>query len=138
VAGSQPERFQEVEGVGPTVSAALAGWFAPGGPGEGVLEDLADAGVDAELPAPRVAAGTGPLAGRSVVVTGTIEGYSREEAEAAVRAAGGKPAGSVSKKTDFVVAGPGAGSKLTKAQALGVPIVAPEAFSELLRTGEAP
>ncbi|HTK46216.1 MAG TPA: NAD-dependent DNA ligase LigA [Patescibacteria group bacterium] len=138
VAGASPERFQEIEGVGPTVAAALATWFAPGGPGEGVLEDLADAGVEAELPEPRVATGAGPLAGRTVVVTGSIEGYSREEAEAAIRAAGGKPAGSVSKKTDFLVAGPGAGSKLAKAEELGVPVVAPEAFAELLRTGSTP
>ena len=132
VAATAPERFQEIEGVGPTVSAALAAWFAPGGPGEGVLEDLADAGVEAELPAPRVAASGGPLAGRTVVVTGSIEGWSREQAEAAIRAAGGKPAGSVSKKTDYVVAGPGAGSKLAKAEELGVPVIAPEHFAALL------
>ena len=135
VAGGSPERFQEVVGVGPTVSAALAAWFAPGGPGDGVLEDLADAGVDAEVPAPRVAASGGPLAGKTVVVTGAIEGYSREEAEAAIRAAGGKPAGSVSKKTDFLVAGPGAGSKLARAEELGVPVIAPDGFAELLRSG---
>jgi DNA ligase (NAD+) len=132
VAGSSPERFQELAGVGPTVSGALATWFAPGGPGEGVLEDLADAGVEAELPAPRAAAATGPLAGKSVVVTGTIEGFSREEAEEAVRAAGGKPVGSVSKKTDYVVAGPGAGSKLTKAQELGIPVLDADGFRALL------
>jgi DNA ligase (NAD+) len=135
VAGEQPERFQEMEGVGPTLSTALATWFEPGGPGEGVLEDLAAAGVEAELPAPRVAAAGGPLAGKTVVVTGSIEGWSRDAAEAAIRAAGGKPAGSVSKKTDFVVAGPGAGSKLAKAEELGVPVVAPEGFEELLRSG---
>jgi DNA ligase (NAD+) len=135
VAGEQPERFLEMDGVGPTLSTALATWFAPGGPGEGVLEDLAAAGVDAELPEPRVAAAGGPLAGKTVVVTGSIEGWSREDAEAAIRAAGGKPAGSVSKKTDFLVAGPGAGSKLARAEELGVPVVAPEAFDELLRTG---
>jgi DNA ligase (NAD+) len=137
VAGATPERFQEIEGVGPTVSAALAAWFAPGGPGEGVLEDLADAGVEAELPAPRQAAGGGPLAGKTVVVTGSIEGYSREEAEAAIRAAGGKPGSSVSKKTDYVVAGPGAGSKLAKAEELRVPVIAPERFPALL-AGELP
>jgi len=135
VAGGSPERFQEIEGVGPTVSTALAAWFAPGGPGEGVLEDLADAGVVAELPAPRAAAAVGPLTGKTVVITGSIEGWSREDAEAAIRAAGGKPAGSVSKKTDFVVAGPGAGSKLAKAEELGVPVIPPEGFDELLRTG---
>ena len=78
------------------------------------------------------AAGDGPLAGKTVVVTGTIEGFSREEAEEAVRAAGGKPAGSVSKKTDLVVAGPGAGSKLAKAAELGVRVVDADGFRRLL------
>jgi DNA ligase (NAD+) len=98
-----------------------------------VLEDLADAGVEPEIPSQRAAAGTGPLAGRNVVVTGSIEGYSREEAEEAVRAAGAKPAGSVSRKTDYVVAGPGAGSKLAKAQELGVTVVEAADFERLLR-----
>lgn len=133
VAAEAPERFQEIEGVGPTVSTALATWFGPGGAGEGVLEDLADAGVEVELPAPRSAAALdGPLVGKTVVVTGTIEGFSREDAEEAVRAAGGKPAGSVSKKTDYVVAGPGAGSKLAKARELGVPVLDVEGFKALL------
>jgi len=137
VAGESPERFEEIEGVGPTVSAALAAWFGPGGPGEGVLEDLADAGVEVELPAPREAAVEGPLTGRTVVVTGSIEGFSREEAEAAIRAAGGKPGGSVSKNTDYVVAGPGAGTKLAKAEQLGITVVPPEGFEALL-AGRAP
>jgi DNA ligase (NAD+) len=132
VARDEPERFTEIEGIGPTVSAALAAWFAPGGAGDGVLEDLADAGVEAELPAPRAAASAGPLAGKTVVVTGSIEGFSREGAEEAIRAAGGKPAGSVSKKTDYVVAGEGAGSKLAKAQELGLPILDGEGFRRLL------
>jgi DNA ligase (NAD+) len=135
VAANDPDRFQELEGVGPTVGAALASWFAPGGPGEGVLEDLADAGVEAELPEPRIAAAEGPLAGNTVVVTGSIEGFSREEAEAAIRAAGGKPGGSVSKKTDYVVAGPGAGSKLAKAEELGIPILDADGFRKLLEDG---
>ncbi len=135
IAADEPARFEEVEGIGPTVSAALAAWFGPDGPGRGVLEDLADAGVVVDVPAPRPAGSDtadGPLAGMTVVVTGTIEGFSREEAEAAVRAAGGKPAGSVSKKTDYVVAGPGAGSKLAKAEALGVPILDADGFRGLL------
>ncbi len=139
IATDSPERFAEVEGVGPTVSAALATWFGPDGPGEGVLADLDDAGVEAELPAPRPAgaesAPEGPLAGKTVVVTGSIEGFSREEAEQAVRDAGGKPGSSVSKKTDYVVAGPGAGSKLTKAEELEVPILDADGFRRLL-TGE--
>jgi DNA ligase (NAD+) len=72
-----------------------------------------------------------------VVVTGSLEGFSREEAEDAVRAAGGKPAGSVSRKTDFLVAGPGAGSKLQKATDLGVTVLDEEGFLRLL-AGEVP
>jgi DNA ligase (NAD+) len=136
-ARDHPERFEEIEGVGPTVGASLAAWFAPGGAGEGVLEDLVDAGVEPELPAPRAAAASGPLDGRTVVVTGTLEGWSREEAEAAIRAAGGKPGGSVSRKTDYVVAGPGAGSKLAKAQELGVAVLDEDGFQRLL-AGEEP
>ncbi|HEX2625821.1 MAG TPA: NAD-dependent DNA ligase LigA, partial [Candidatus Limnocylindrales bacterium] len=133
VAEEDPDTFKELDGVGPVLAAALATYFGPGGAGEGVLEDLADAGVEAELPAPRAAGAVdGPLAGKTVVVTGTIEGFSREEAEEAVRAAGGKPAGSVSKKTDYVVAGPGAGSKLAKAQELGVAVLDAEGFKALL------
>ena len=65
-------------------------------------------------------------------MTGTLEGFSREEAESAIRAAGGKPGGSVSKKTDYVVAGEGAGSKLAKAQELGVPVLDADGFRRLL------
>ncbi|MDQ3128351.1 MAG: NAD-dependent DNA ligase LigA [Chloroflexota bacterium] len=137
VATEEPERFAEVAGIGPTVSSALAAWFATDGPGRGVLEDLADAGVEPDVPAPRPAAGgesaaTGPLAGKTVVVSGTIEGYSREEAEQAVRDAGGKASGSVSKKTDYLVAGPGAGSKLVKAETLGVAVLDAAGFRMLL------
>ncbi len=72
-----------------------------------------------------------------MVVTGSLEGLSREEAEEAVRAAGGKPAGSVSKKTDYLVTGPGAGSKLQKATELGVTVLDEAGFLRLL-AGEAP
>jgi DNA ligase (NAD+) len=131
VAREAPDRFQEVEGVGPTVAASIAGYFGDG-EGAGVLDDLADARVEPEAPAIVAAAAGGPLTGKTVVVTGTIEGFSREEAEDAVRAAGGKAAGSVSRKTDYVVAGEGAGSKLAKAQELGIPILDADAFRKLL------
>jgi DNA ligase (NAD+) len=137
IATNSPDRFAEIDGVGPTVSAALAAWFGPGGAGEGVLKDLDDAGIEAELPAPRTAAAAGPLTGKSVVVTGTLEGFSRQEAEDAIRAAGGKPAASVSKKTDYVVAGESAGSKLAKAQELGVRVLDADGFRALL-AGETP
>jgi DNA ligase (NAD+) len=135
-ATNESERFQELEGIGPTLTASLATFFGTGGAGTGVLEDLAAAGVDVDLPAPRATAGEGPLAGKTVVVTGAIEGFSREEAEAAIRAAGGKPGSSVSRKTDYVVAGPGAGSKLAKAEELGLDILDADGFRALLDGGE--
>jgi DNA ligase (NAD+) len=132
------DAFEEVYGVGPTVATSLAAYFGPDGPGGEVLRDLAAAGIEPELPEPRAPdAEAGPLAGKTVVVTGTLEGFSRQEAEEAVRAAGGKPGGSVSKKTDYVVAGESAGSKLAKAQELGVPVLDEAGFRRLL-VGERP
>jgi DNA ligase (NAD+) len=139
VAADEPDALTEVIGIGPTVAAAIARWFTDEATRDG-LRELVDAGVVPERPVPPPAgeaAAEGPLAGKTVVVTGTIEGFSREEAEAAVRAAGGKPAGSVSKRTDYVVAGPGAGSKLAKAQELGVPILDADGLRALL-AGEPP
>ena len=75
---------------------------------------------------------TGPLAGKTVVVTGTLSGWDRPAAEEAIRAAGGKAAGSVSKNTSYVVAGEGAGSKLAKDTELGVPVLDEEGFRNLL------
>lgn len=132
VATEEPGRFEEIDGIGPTVGAALAAWLGADGPGRGVLADLAAAGVEVDLPSPRVAAPAGPLAGMTIVVTGTLQGLNREEAETAIRAAGGKPGGSVSKKTDYLVAGESAGSKLDRAQELGVPILDEDGFQRLL------
>jgi DNA ligase (NAD+) len=81
------------------------------------------------------AAAGGVLAGITVVATGSLEGFSREGAQEAILAAGGKAASSVSKKTDFVAAGPGAGSKLGKAEALGVRIIDAAQFRLLLEGG---
>jgi DNA ligase (NAD+) len=134
VATAEPDSLREVAGIGPNVAAAIGDWFASPATG-GILGELVDAGVVPDRPAvvaDEAEADSGPLAGKIVVVTGSLEGFSREEAEAAIRAAGGKPAGSVSKKTDYVVAGPGAGSKLAKAESLGIPILDEEAFRQLL------
>jgi DNA ligase (NAD+) len=79
----------------------------------------------------------GPLAGKTVVVTGTLAGWDRPAAEEAIRAAGGHAAGSVSKKTSYVVAGENAGSKMAKATELGVPVVDEDGFRRLL-AGEEP
>ncbi len=139
VATESPEALTEVEGIGPLVAAAVARYFADPLTG-GALTELVEVGVVPERPAvppPGEAADVGPLAGKSVVVTGTLEGFTRPEAEEAIRAAGGKPAGSVSKKTDYVVAGESAGSKLAKAQELGVPVLDEVGFRQLL-AGETP
>ncbi len=139
-AAAGPEGFEQVPGVGPTVAAVLVRYFTDPATAA-VLPDLIEAGVEPARPEPPPALGepgaAGPLAGRSVVVTGTLPGFSREEAEAAIRAAGGKAAGSVSAKTDYLVAGENAGSKLAKAESLGVPILDEEGFRRLL-AGEAP
>jgi DNA ligase (NAD+) len=129
----EPDTFTEVPGIGPTVAAALGRWFADDATRQ-VLRELVEVGVVPERPVVRpVGEGSaGPLEGRTLVVTGTLEGYKREEAEEAIRAAGGKVAGSVSKKTDYVVAGENAGSKLAKAQEFGVPILDEAGFRRLL------
>jgi DNA ligase (NAD+) len=134
----EPDTFTEVPGIGPTVAAALGRWFADEATRD-VLRELVEVGVVPERPAVRPAGEsptTGPLEGRTLVVTGTLEGFSRQEAEEAIRAAGGKPSGSVSKKTNYLVAGESAGSKLTKAQELGVPVLDEAGFRRVL-AGEA-
>jgi DNA ligase (NAD+) len=138
LAGIGPEAYEAVYGIGPTVAVSLAAYFSPDGPGGDVLRDLAEVGVEPELPAARAPdAGGGPLEGKTIVVTGTLPGFSRQAAEEAIRDAGGKSAGSVSKKTDYVVAGESAGSKLAKAQELGVEVLDEDGFRRLL-AGELP
>ena len=134
IATESPDTLQEVNGIGPTVSAAMTGWFSDPATADALLE-IVLAGVVPERPVVRddlEDSAAGPLAGKTVVVTGTMDGFSREEAEDAVRAAGGKPAGSVSKKTDYLVAGPGAGSKLAKATELAIPVLDEDGFRRLL------
>jgi DNA ligase (NAD+) len=133
LATEDPEALTEVPGIGPTVATALDRWFTDEATRD-VLRELVEVGVVPERPVLRPVGegGTGPLDGRTLVVTGTLPGFTRPEAEEAIRAAGGKPAGSVSKRTDYVVAGENAGSKLAKAQELGVPVIDEDAFRRLL------
>lgn len=125
-----------VEGVGPVIAESVHRFFADGANRE-LVGRLVAAGVNTEGPERSVLPQT--LAGRSVVVTGTLGGFSREEAEDAIKARGGKSPGSVSKRTFAVVVGdePGA-SKLTKAETLGVPVLDEAAFVQLLETGDLP
>jgi DNA ligase (NAD+) len=129
----EPDRFTEVPGIGPTVATALGRWFVDEATRD-VLAELVEVGVVPERPVVRPAGEKSlqPLEGKTLVVTGTLEGWSRPEAEAAIRGAGGKPAGSVSKKTDYLVAGESAGSKLAKAQELGIPIIDEAGLRRLL------
>lgn len=133
LATDEPETLTEVPGIGPTVASALNRWFTDEATRD-VLRELVDVGLVPERPVVRPAGegGVGPLDGKTLVVTGTLEGFSRPEAEEAIRAAGGKPVGSVSKKTDYLVAGESAGSKLAKAQELGVPILDEDGLRRLL------
>jgi DNA ligase (NAD+) len=109
--------LQAVPDVGRTIAAHIAGFFAEAHNRE-VIRGLLDAGIHWDAPAEPV--GAQPLAGKSYVITGTLEGMTREEAKAALEALGAKVSESVSKKTTAVIAGEAAGSKLAKAQALGV------------------
>ncbi|HET6824767.1 MAG TPA: helix-hairpin-helix domain-containing protein, partial [Amnibacterium sp.] len=132
------EELAAVDGVGPIIAEALVDWFAVDWHVE-ILDRWAAAGVQLATPGHpgpgEAQAEQGLLAGLSVVVTGTIEGFSRESAEEAILAAGGKAASSVSKRTAFVVAGPGAGTKLQKAEQLGVPLLDADGFRVLLEQG---
>src|SRR5262245_361136 len=124
-----------VDGVGPTIAASLREWFLVDWH-RAIIAKWRDAGVRLEDPDwdPNRAAAR-LLAGVSVVITGTLDGMSRDEAGEAVRQAGGKVTSSVSKKTSFVVAGESAGSKYDKAVELGVPILDEAAFRVLLEQG---
>lgn len=124
------EELTAVPGIGAVVAESIVRYFADEHTG-GTLRDLLEAGVEAEAPTVRPA-GDGPLAGRTLVVTGTLPGFSRQEAEEAIRAAGGHPASSVSARTDYVVAGEKAGSKLARAEQLGVAVLDEEGFRRLL------
>ncbi len=123
------DQLVAVEGVGPNMAAEIAAFFR--GPGSELVDRLLSAGVqpqESERPA-----GEGPFSGKTVVFTGTLEQMSRPDAEALVRRLGGKASGSVSARTDLVVAGPGAGSKLEKAERLKVEVVDEAGFLEMVR-----
>jgi DNA ligase (NAD+) len=130
------EDIAAVEGIGPTIARSVHEFFA-NDRNRQVIEKLRAAGVDFG----RVEQSTAPqtLTGKSIVVTGTLEGYSREAAEEAIKERGGKAPGSVSKKTTAVVVGEAPGTaKVTKAEELGVPILNEEGFATLLETGDLP
>lgn len=125
------QTLQQVPDVGPEVAERIASFFAE--PHNlTVIARLRDAGV--EWPEVKVERGAQPLAGKTFVLTGTLESLSRDQAKEKLQALGAKVAGSVSKKTDYVVAGSEAGSKLAKAEELGVPVLDEAALLKLLET----
>ena len=130
------EKIAEIPGIGPKIAESVHEFFSIP-ENVAVIERLRQAGVvleeeksENELPQ--------TLAGLTFVLTGTLEHFTRDEAGAQLRAMGAKVSGSVSKKTSFVVAGEAAGSKLTKAESLGVPVLDEAALQQILETGQVP
>ena len=121
------EELASVEGVGPVIAEALHEWFAVGWHAD-VVDKWAAAGVrmaDERSDEP------GPLTGKTIVITGTLSGWSRDDLTEKLQALGAKVTGSVSGKTDYLIAGENAGSKYAKAEKLGVPILTEERIGEL-------
>ncbi|HSK21830.1 MAG TPA: NAD-dependent DNA ligase LigA [Egicoccus sp.] len=133
------EELEAIDGIGPTIAAAVVAWFATPRNAE-LVDELIGLGVDprTEVVAAAGAEGGAPLEGWTLVVTGTLEGFTRDEAKEALESRGAKVTGSVSKKTSAVVVGESPGSKLAKAEDLGVPVLDEAGFRHLLDTGQLP
>ncbi|MEO8283826.1 MAG: NAD-dependent DNA ligase LigA [Pseudarthrobacter sp.] len=134
IRNASEEDLAHVDGVGPTIAAALKEWFAEDWHLE-ILDRWAAAGVRMEDE--RDASTPRTLEGLTIVVTGSLPNFSRDEAKEAILTRGGKAAGSVSKNTSYVVAGENAGTKLDKAEQLGLPVLDEDGFRELLENGPA-
>ena len=128
-AQANEEELAAIEGIGPERAASIRGWFA-NTTNQELIESLEKAGIKMDESVSTVAASSA-LAGKSIVVTGTLVKYGREEIERRLRDLGAKASGSVSKKTDYLLAGEKAGSKLEKARELGVRIITEEEFEKL-------
>jgi DNA ligase (NAD+) len=130
IAAANEAELTEVEGVGPELAANIVHFFRSK-EGSSVVKRLAEAGVNMKQPKRKVAADS-PLAGKTVVVTGTLSSMGRKEVQDLIKQLGGKPAGSVSKKTDLVVIGESPGSKLDDAKRLGIKTVDEGEFLKLV------
>lgn len=128
LAQAKTEELEKVQDIGSISAAAIHNYFEDE-KNRIILSELKKAGVKMEQ---EIIVSEGPLTGKTVVVTGTLPTLGRKEATEEIQNAGGKAAGSVSKKTDYVLAGENAGSKLTKAQELGIPVITEEEFFELI------
>ena len=130
-----PEQLADVEGLGGTLAQSIHDWFAVDWHRE-IVEKWRAAGVSMEDERDESIVRT--LEGKTIVVTGSLQDFSRDGAKEAILARGGKASGSVSKKTDYVVVGDSPGSKAAKAEQLGVPVIDEDGFKHLLETGEGP
>jgi len=134
ITSASTEQLAAVEGVGPTIAAAVTEWFTVDWH-RAIVDKWRSAGV--RMADERDAGVPRTLEGLTIVVTGSLTGFSRDDAKEAIVARGGKAAGSVSKKTDYVVAGDSPGSKYDKAVELGVPVLDEDGFRNLLAQGPA-
>src|SRR5262249_44788603 len=125
------DRLLQVEGIGPIMAHDIRAWFQDPAH-RGMINELKAAGVKTtEAARPKPKGGT-DLTGKTFVVTGTLQHYERNDIEELIRKLGGKASGSVSKKTDYVIAGEKAGSKLDKAKELGVPVITEGDFDKMI------
>jgi DNA ligase (NAD+) len=124
------EELEDVDQIGPKMAESISEFFRNAKNRE-VLDGLLEAGLKPEKPA-RATKPSVKLAGKTVVITGTLENFNRQQAEQTVREAGGRTSSSVSKKTDFVLAGAEPGTKLDKARKLGLEVITEQQFLELL------
>jgi DNA ligase (NAD+) len=131
---ADPEQIEEVEGVGPVMAVQIAESLADERTAE-LIAKLGEKGLRLELDPSELRQAGGPLEGRTLVLTGTLDDLTREEAAALIKSAGGKVVNSVSKKTDYVVAGDNPGSKLAKAEKLGTEILDEAGLRSLLASG---
>ncbi|MFO0919479.1 MAG: NAD-dependent DNA ligase LigA [Planctomycetaceae bacterium] len=135
IAAQSAESLSTVNEIGEVIAESIQHYFQ-GTIGKAIVSDLRAAGLNFgdknDAKAAAQSSGAGPLAGKTLVVTGTMTKYSRDEMQDLIRTHGGHAASSVSKKTDYVVAGESAGSKLTKAQELGVKILSEDEFLKLI------
>ncbi|MCI0493251.1 MAG: NAD-dependent DNA ligase LigA, partial [Planctomycetes bacterium] len=120
-----------IDEVGPVIAHSVYDFFHSEF-GRAVIDDLRNAGVSPQAEHTPATSTVGALAGKTLVVTGTLEKYTREEIEALITQHGGRATSSVSKNTDYVVAGDQAGSKLDKARHLGIQILSEAEFDQLL------
>ncbi|KAB7791468.1 NAD-dependent DNA ligase LigA [Bifidobacterium leontopitheci] len=138
IAAADVDELTQIDGVGPEIAESVVHWFAaarePGDWRGETLRAWRATGVGVATAEKSTLEQT--LAGKTVVVTGSLDGYSRDSAKEAIIERGGKAAGSVSKKTDYVVVGANAGSKAAKAEELGIPMLDEKQFATLLETGE--